>query len=97
MRDDSREQEVGSQDDEIPEEEVELEGESVDTVTGEPRETRRTAVGDIAPEVPGASPEAASGVDFSATEDSIARQATEEATEHSVSLEPESIQEQGRY
>ena len=96
MRDDSREQEEGSQDDEIPEEEVELEGESVDTVTGEPRETRRAAVGDIAPEVPGASPEVASGVDFSATEDSIARQATEEATEHSVSLEPESIQEKAR-
>ena len=96
VRDDSREQEEGSQDDEIPEEEVELEGESVDTVTGEPRETRRTAVGDIAHEVPGASPEVASGVDFSATEDSIARQATEEATEHSVSLEPESIQEKAR-
>ena len=95
VRDDSRDRE-GSQDDEVPEEDVELEGESVDTVTGEPRETRRTAVGDIAPEVPGASPEVASGVDFSATEDSIARQATEEATEHSVSLEPESIQEKAR-
>ena len=95
VRDDSRDRE-GSQDDEVPEEDVELEGESVDTVTGEPRETRRTAVGDIAPEVPGASPEVASGVDFSATEDSIARQATEEATEHSVSAEPETLRERAR-
>ena len=96
VRDDSRDREV-SQEDEVPEEDVELaEGESVDTVTGEPRETRRAAVGDIAPEVPGASPEVASGVDFSATEDSIARQATEEATEHSVSAEPETLRERAR-
>ena len=96
MRDDSRDRDEDSREDEIPEEEVELEGESVDTVTGEPREHRRAAVVDIAPEVPGGSPEVASGVDFSATEDSIARQATEEATEHSVSAEPESIREKAR-
>ena len=95
MRDDSRDQEGDSGDDEVPEEEVELEGESVDTVTGEPREHRAAAV-DIAPEVPGGSPEVASGVGFSATEDSIARQATEEATEHSASVEPESLRERAR-
>ena len=96
MRDDSRDREEESQEDEIPEEEVELEGESVDTVTGEPREHRREAAVDVAPEVPGGSPEVASGVDFSATEDSIARQATEEATEHSASVEPESRREKAR-
>ena len=95
VRDDSRDRDEDSRDDEIPEEEVELEGESVDTVTGEPREHRAAAV-DIAPEVPGGSPEVASGVDFSATEDSIARQATEEATEHSASVEPESLRERAR-
>ena len=45
---------------------------------------------------PGGSPEVASGVDFSATEDSIARQATEAATERSASVEPENIRERAR-
>ena len=59
-------------------------------MTGEPRERLAEAV-EPAPE--GAS---ASGVDFSATEDSIARQATEEATEHSVSAEPDTLRERAR-
>ena len=82
------EPEEESADDDIPEEEVELEGESVDTVTGEPRVRLAEAV-EPAPEV-------ASAVDFSATEDSIARQATEEATEHSVSAEPDTLRERAR-
>ena len=81
--------------DDIPEEEVELEGESVDTVTGEPRVHLEEAV-EAAPEVPGCSPEVASAVDFSATEDSIARQATEAATERSVSAEPDTLRERAR-
>ena len=95
VRDDSRDRDEESRDDEIPEEEVELEGESVDTLTGEPREHRAEAV-DVAPEVPGGSPEVASGVDFSATEDSIARQATEAATERSASVEPDSLRGRAR-
>ena len=94
MRDESAEREEDSRDD-IPEEEVELEGESVDTVTGEPRVHLEEAV-EAAPEVPGCSPEVASGVDFSATEDSIARQATEAATERSASVEPENLRERAR-
>ena len=84
----SPEPEEESADDDIPEEEVELEGEFVDTVTGEPRECLAEAVEPA--------PEGASAVDFSATEDSIARQATEEATEHSVSAEPETLRERAR-
>ena len=94
VRDESVEREEDSRDD-IPEEEVELEGESVDTVTGEPRVHLEEAV-EAAPEVPGCSPEVASGVDFSATEDSIARQATEAATERSASVEPENLRERAR-
>ena len=74
---------------------MELEGESVDTVTGEPRVHLEEAV-EAAPEVPGCSPEVASAVDFSATEDSIARQATEAATERSVSAEPDTLRERAR-
>ena len=53
-------------------EEVEVEGESVDTETGEPR-TRLAEPVEAAPEVPAGSPEVGSAVDFSA--------ATEPATE----------------
>ena len=95
MRDESCDREDSRVDDEIAEEEVEFEGESVDTVIGKPREYRAVAV-DIASEDPGGSPEMALGVDFSATEDSIARQAIEEVTEHSASVEPESLREKAR-
>ena len=93
VRDESFEREEDSREgDDIPEEEVEL---SVDTVTGEPRVRLEEAV-EVAPEVPGGSPEVASAVDFSATEDSIARQATEAATERSASVEPDNLRERAR-
>ena len=53
------------------EEEVELEGESIDTETGEPRTNLAEPV-ETAPAAPAGSPEIASAVDFSATDDSVA-------------------------
>ena len=78
MRDESLDRDQDSRTGEV-EEDVVLEG--IDTETGEPCVHIAEPVG-VALEAPGCSPEVASAVDFSATEDSIARQATEAATDH---------------